>query len=164
MDASFLTHSDSRGHSGYCICLGELGSFYSKSVKQALTATSSTHAEIKALYQLTVDLIYIINLCYELDRPIDLPAIIFEDNSPAVQLTENISAKAKKSKHFGMLFSFIKEQVLSGLISIRKVDSADNVADLLTKPLDWSSFAPKAIQLLGLTDIEELRSHSKPVN
>ena len=67
----------------------------SKSVKQALTATSSTHAEIKALYQLTVDLIYIINLCYELDRPVDLPAIIFEDKSPAVQLTESLSAKAK---------------------------------------------------------------------
>ena len=96
VDASSLTHPDSRGHSGYCICLGELGSFFSKLVKQAITATSSTHAEIKALYQLTVDLIYI-NLCYELDRPVDLPAIIFEDNSPAVQLTESLSAKAKKS-------------------------------------------------------------------
>ena len=63
VDASYLTHPDSRGHSGYCICLGELGSFFSKSVKQAFTATSSTHAEIKALYQLTVDLIYIIDLC-----------------------------------------------------------------------------------------------------
>ena len=103
VDASFLTYPDSRGHSDYCICLDELGSFYSKSVKQAFTATSSTH----------VDLIYIINLCYELDRPIDLPTIIFEDNSPAVQLTENISAEAKKSKHFGMLVNFIKEQVLS---------------------------------------------------
>ena len=157
VDASFLTHPDSRGHSGYCICLGELGSFYSKSVKQALTATSSTHAEIKALYQLTVDLIYIIDLCFELQRSIDLPAIIFEDNSPAVQLTESISAKAKKSKHFGMLVNFIKEQVLSGLVSIRKVDSADNVADMLTKPLDWSSFAPKAAHLLGLDNVEELR-------
>ena len=141
-----------------------MGSFYSKSVKQALTATSSTYAEIKALYQLVVDLICIINLCFELQRSIDLPAIIFEDNSPAVQLTESISAKAKKSKHFGMLVNFIKEQVLSGLVSIRKVDSADNVADMLTKPLDWSSFAPKAAQLLGLEDVEELRPIQKPVN
>ena len=62
-----------------------------------------------------------------------------------------------------MLVNFIKEQVLSGLISIRKVDSANNVADMLTK-LDWSSFAPKAAQLLGLEDIEELRPIQKPVN
>ena len=99
VDASFLTHPDSRGHSGYCICLGELGSFYSKSVKQALTATSSTHAEIKALYQLVVDLIYIINLCFELQRSIDLPAIMFEDNSPAVQLTESISPRRRRSQN-----------------------------------------------------------------
>ena len=56
-----------------------------------------------------------------------------------------------------MLVNFIKEQVLSGLVSIRKVDSADNVADMLTKPLDWSTFAPKAAHLLGLDNVEELR-------
>ena len=98
-----------------------------------------------------------------MDRPIDLPAIIFEDNSPAVQQTENLSAEAKKSKHFGMLVNFIEERVLSGLISIRKVDSADNVVDMLTKLLDWSSFAPKAAQLLGLSDVDDLRPTSKPV-
>ena len=31
VDASFLSHEDSRGHSGYCLAIGELSSFYSKS-------------------------------------------------------------------------------------------------------------------------------------
>ena len=86
VDASFLTHPDSRGHSGYCRCLGDLGSFYAKSSKQNLVATSSTHAEIKALYQLVVDLIYVINICHEIGRLIHLPAIIFEDNMPSEEI------------------------------------------------------------------------------
>ena len=28
VDASYLTHPDGRGHTGYCICLGSIGSFY----------------------------------------------------------------------------------------------------------------------------------------
>ena len=77
--------------------------------KQPLVATSSTHAEIKALYQLTIELISIINLCDELDREIELPAIIFEDNAPTIQLTDGLSARAKKSKHFLMLVNFVKD-------------------------------------------------------
>ena len=154
VDASFLTHSDSRGHTGYCICIGSFSAFYTKSVKQTLTATSSTHAEVKALYQLTVDLIYVINLCHELGRDIELPAIVFEDNAPTIQLTDSLSARAKKSKHFLMIVNFIKEQIIMGLLTVRKVESKDNIADVLTKPLDWHDFAPKAARLLGIDEIE----------
>ena len=150
VDASFLTHPDSRGHSGYCLCLGDLGSFYSKSMKQTMVATSSTHAEIKALYQLVVDLVYVIHTCEEIGRPVHLPAVIFEDNLPAVQLSEPLSSRAKKSRHFLMLVNFIREYVILGLITIKKIKSEDNVADLLTKPLDFKSFAEKAARLLGL--------------
>ena len=156
VDASYLTHPDGRGHTGYCITVGTLGSFYAKSVKQPLVATSSTHAEIKALYQLTIDLIYIINLCDELEREIELPAIIFEDNAPTIQLTDGLSARAKKSKHFLMLVNFVKEQVMMGLIEVRKIASKDNVADLLTKALDWKDFELKAAQILGLDDPADL--------
>lgn len=154
VDASYLTHPDGRGHSGYCICIGTLGAFYTKSVKQPLVATSSTHAEVKALYQLTVDLLYIINLCDEIQREVELPAIVFEDNSPTVQLSDGLSAKAKKSKHFLMLINFIREQVLMGLIEVQKIPTADNVADVLTKALPWKDFEAKAKILLGIESID----------
>ena len=44
--------------------------------------------------------------CDELERDIELPAIVFEDNAPTIQLTDGLSAKAKKSKHFMMLINF----------------------------------------------------------
>ena len=152
VDASFLSHGDSRGHSGYCLSIGDLSSFYSKSTKQQLVATSSTHAEVKALYQLTVDILFLINLSDEIQRPIALPAIILEDNNPTVQLSSSLSSRIKRSKHFLMLINFIRHQVSMGLIAVHKVASADNIADVLTKALPWRDFAPKAARLLGIAE------------
>jgi hypothetical protein len=58
----------------------------------------------------------------------------------------------KKCKHFVMLVSFIREQVVSGLIEIRKIPTDDNYADLLTKPLMGQSFHDKANYLMGIMD------------
>ena len=61
-----------------------------------------------------------------------------------------------------MLINFIRHQVTLGLIEVRKVATSDNVADVLTKPLAWGKFAPKAAKLLGI-DVEDfLRNDSHP--
>ena len=96
-----ISHGDSRGHTG--LAIGDVGSFYSKSTKQQLVATSSTHAEVKALYPLSVDILYLINLSDEIQRSISLPAVVVEDNNPTVQLSSSLSSRIKKSKHFVML-------------------------------------------------------------
>ena len=56
-----------------------------------------------------------------------------------------------------MIINFIHHQVTLGLIEVRIVATADNIADVLTKPLAWSEFAPKAAQLLGI-DIDDFLS------
>jgi histone deacetylase 1/2 len=150
VDASYLTHPDSRSHTGYCMSFGTTGTFYVKSTKQQLVATSSTHAEVRALYQLIIDIIYVINLCDELHRPIQLPAVVLEDNQPAIDLTTSLTGRIKKCKHFLMLISFIREQVAEGLISIQKVPTEENYADLLTKILTGMAFEDKAEYLLGI--------------
>ena len=121
---------------------------------------------MKALYQLVVDLIFIINLCDEIKRPIQLPAVIFEDNNPAVQVSSSMSAKIKRSKHFVMLINFIRYHVTLGLIEVKKVATADNIADVLTKPLAWSEFAPKAARLLGIdvADLIDNEDHPRQLN
>ena len=112
------------------------------------------HAEVKALYQLTVDIHFLINLSDEIHRPISLPAIVLENNNPTVQLSESLSSRIKCSKHFLMIINFIRHQVSLGLISVRKVASQDNIADVLTKALPWKDFAPKVAQLMGFEEEE----------
>jgi hypothetical protein len=150
VDASYLTHADSKSHTGFCMSFGRVGSFfYSKSSKQTSVATSSTHAEMRALYSVIIDTLFLITLCDDLQRPLNLPCIIYEDNQPVLDLTVDVSARAKKCKHFLMLIAFIREQVDRGLIEIRKISSEDNVADILTKIVVGSAFTRKASRLLG---------------
>lgn len=160
VDASYLTHSDSKSHTGYCLSFGSIGTFYSKSSKQTLVTTSSTHAEMRALYQLVLDIIYVVHLCDELGRPITLPAIVLEDNQPVIDLSKELTKRSKKCKHFLMLINFIREQVQNGLIELQKVPTEDNLADILTKIVTGSQFTEKAEQLLGLDWKELLKQFS----
>jgi hypothetical protein len=150
VDASYLTHEDSKSHTGYCLSFGNTGTFYSKSSKQTLVATSSTHAEIRALYALTIDIIYIINLCEELGRPLTLPAIIMEDNQPAIDITADVATRVKRCKHFLMLVNYLREQITAGYITLLKVPTKHNLADILTKIIVGGEYTNKSTNLLGM--------------
>jgi hypothetical protein len=70
VDASYLTHPDSYGHTGYSISLtGPGGTFYNRSVKQAAVTTSSTQAEARAIFTLTKDLNYLVARNYASPSP-----------------------------------------------------------------------------------------------
>jgi hypothetical protein len=150
VDASYLTHADSKSHTGFCLSFGEIGTFYSKSSKQTLVTTSSTHAEMRALYTLLIDILFVIGVCNDLGRPIELPAIVMEDNQPVIDLTADLSFRSKKCKHFLMLVNYIKEQVEAGIIQLQKVDTLQNRADILTKIVVGNEFRRKSLELLGI--------------
>ncbi len=149
VDASYLTHADSKSHQGYCLSFGDIGTFYSKSSKQQLVATSSTQSEIKALQSLVIEIIFVIELCNEIGRPIKLPAIIFEDNAAVIALSKEMTSRAKRCKHFLMTVSWIREQVELGLIQMEKIPTELNHVDLLTKVLTGLQFRQHASQILG---------------
>ena len=150
VDASYLTHDDSKSHQGYCITLGQCGTFYVKSQKQQLVATSSTHAELKALYSLSIDIIYLIHLFTELGRPIALPSIVLEDNSACIEITKDTSSKLKHCKHYLMLVQFVREQVQAGLIEVKKIPTELNLADILTKIVTGEDFLTKKDLLMSI--------------
>jgi hypothetical protein len=151
VDASYLTHADSKSHTGYTLSFGTMGTFYSKSSKQPIVTTSSTHAEIRALYSLCIDIVYVVQICEELNRPISLPAIVMEDSQPSIDLVTDLSTRAKRSKHFLMLIAFVREKVADGIIQIMKVDTKLNLADMLTKIVTGSEYHTKADLLLGIS-------------
>ena len=120
-----------------------------------MVSTSSTHAEFRAIFTLVKDLLFIIYLCYEIDVRLDLPAIIFEDNSAVVTITNDETAYMKKCKHFMMLINYVREQVELGLINVTKVEGTENDADALTKKIRDSSFPKMINRMLGWADLIE---------
>ena len=154
VDASYLSHEDGRSHTGFIIGLSASSStpasfFHSKSTKQKLVATSSTHEEMRALYELTTSIIFITYLMNEINRPIDLPVVIFEDNQPVVDLVEDLASGTKRSKHFMMLTNFVREQVDQGLMKLLKVDTKKNLANVLTKIITGQEFTDSFCKIMG---------------
>ena len=109
---------------------------------------------MRALFTLVLDSIFTVHLCEEIGRPIALPAIVFEDNQPVLDLSKTLGGKFTQLKHFLMLIEFIREQVVSRLIELTNISSEQNVADVLTKLLFGKDFTTKASYLLGEMGIE----------
>ncbi|GJV81978.1 hypothetical protein Tco_1517848 [Tanacetum coccineum] len=67
----------------------------------------------------------------------DVP--IMCDNKGAIDLSKN-PVQHSRTKHIKIRHHFLRDNVQKGHISIKKVSSADNIADILTKPLKRESF------------------------
>ena len=65
--------------------------------------------------------------------------VVYCDNIGATQLSSN-PVFHSRMKHVAVDYYFIHEQVQSGLLRVAHVFSADQLADLLTKPLPRSQF------------------------
>ncbi|GKD38058.1 retrovirus-related pol polyprotein from transposon TNT 1-94 [Tanacetum coccineum] len=67
----------------------------------------------------------------------DVP--IMCDNKGAIDLSKNL-VQHSRTKHIEIRHHFLRDNVQKGHISIEKVSSVDNIADILTKPLKRESF------------------------
>jgi hypothetical protein len=150
VDASYLSHSDSKSHHGWTISLGEFGCFLVKSQKQSIVATSSTHAEMHALFKLSVEIVYFIELMVELGRPLSLPVVIFEDNQPVLDLVKETRGVTKRSRHFLMNIAYVRHLISTKYIDVIKVPTESNTADILTKAITGQDWEYKRQQTLGM--------------
>jgi len=142
-DASYGCHNDGKSHTGYYIAMGRNNNSYltAKSAKQKLTAISSTDAEILALTDVTKTTIWLHNLIKEICNKANLspelyitPTIVYQDNKSAILLVSQ-QTKQRRSRHILIKTTFIKEQILRGIITLRYLSTDTMTADMLTKPL-----------------------------
>ena len=60
--------------------------------------TSTLAAEMRALFQLIQEIIFVIGLCKELVRPLHLPDFILEDNKNTIFLATQEAMRLKRAK------------------------------------------------------------------
>ncbi|GKA65009.1 hypothetical protein Tco_0764716 [Tanacetum coccineum] len=128
---------DRKSTSGICKFVGCcLTSWFLK--KQTALTISTTEAEYvsarKACQQALLMKQTLID--YEL-RLHDVP--IMCNNKGAIDLSKN-PMQHSRTKHIEIRHYFLRDNVQKGHISIKKVSSVDNIADILTKPLKCESF------------------------
>ncbi|GJW06529.1 ribonuclease H-like domain-containing protein [Tanacetum coccineum] len=119
---------------GYCIFINDnLISWKSK--KQNTISKSSSEAEYKALASVTSEVIWVLKVLKDLRYDNLLPVSLFCDSKPAIKIAAN-PVFHERTKHFEIDLHFVREKILKGVIKTVKVESADQIADILTKGLD----------------------------
>ncbi|GJV57264.1 hypothetical protein Tco_1458269 [Tanacetum coccineum] len=113
-----------------------LTSWFSK--KQTALAISTTEAEYVSTGKACQQALWMKKALIDYDvRLDDIP--ITCDKKGAIDLSKN-PAQHSRTKHIEIRHHFLRDNVQKGNISIEKVSSEDNIADILTKPLKRELF------------------------
>ncbi|HEV7736248.1 MAG TPA: reverse transcriptase domain-containing protein, partial [Chlamydiales bacterium] len=116
--------------------------------KQRTVALSSTEAEYMALTETVKHAKWMLNLANQLGFEVDLPLCLFSDSKGAKDISNN-PVFHKRTKHIDIQHHFIRQQVEEGNVSVERVASLENVADVLTKALAQKQHM-KMVEGLGL--------------
>jgi hypothetical protein len=140
-----------RSVSGYCFTFcGAATSWSSK--KQQTIALSSTEAEYMAMTHAGKEATFLQNIYGEVGIPTPLPTPLLVDNQSAIALAENPIFHAR-TKHIDVRHHWIREKIESGQLELEYVPTADQVADIFTKPLNGEKFK-KFRDVLGLVKVD----------
>src|SRR6266853_2825432 len=129
-DAAFANADDQKSTSGYVFMMaGGAITWFSK--KQSITALSSTEAEYIALSEVAREAHWLRSLFSELGFVQILPTKIRGDNEGSIAMTKNPQFH-KRSKHIGVQYHSIREQVQEGEITVENCCTNNQTADVLT--------------------------------
>jgi hypothetical protein len=116
------------------ICKVFGGSVSWSSRKQDVVAMSTTEAEFYALAEGVKELLWLKMLLKDFDVCLEGPLIIHSDNQSTIKLLENPKFSARL-KHIDCRLHSVRDYVQKKILRIFYVPTAENIADLLTKPL-----------------------------
>jgi transposase InsO family protein len=139
VDANFAQDPDSRkSTSGYIFLFGSAAVSYKSSLQKAVT-TSSTEAEIGALFISSTEAIWLRRLLTSMGYQPTGPTIIYEDNQAAIKFIRSKETHGKL-KHIDIKHLFLREKIDDKDISLQFIPSKDNPADITTKSLPKTLF------------------------
>ena len=152
-DAGYLSDPHkARSQSGYVFTFGGTAISW-RSTKQTLTATSTNHSEIIALYEACKECVWLRRLMEFVHSSLRSeeeiqPIPIYEDNRACVYQIQQGYIKSDRTKHIDPKFFFMHE--LNGKeLEVKIIASETNIADLFTKSLG-SKAHWNLVNLLGL--------------
>lgn len=123
------------------VCLLSDSSISWSSQRQKTVTLSTAEAEYTATTEAAKESVWVQGILNELETSFRLDTVeLHIDNNAAMKLTRNAKFHVR-TKHIGIKHHFIRELVSNGTITPIRVDTQDNAADILTKPLAWPSFS-----------------------
>lgn len=130
--------NDRKSVSGYVFkVFGNVVSWSSR--KQSTVSLSSTEAEYVSLAQGACEAIWLRNLLHDLGIDCNGPVTIFEDNTSCIKIAE-APRDHRKMKHVDVKYNFIRDEIVAKTIKVEYLQSSEQTADIMTKPLGKTAF------------------------
>jgi hypothetical protein len=129
---------DRKSTSGCCFSLGStMITWFNR--KQTSVALSSVEAEYMAVSMASCEAIWLHKLLTGLfDQELE-PTVIYCDNQSCIKLSENLVFH-DRSKHIEIRYHFIRDRIQKGAVKLQYISTDEQVADILTKPLEKGKF------------------------
>jgi hypothetical protein len=142
-----------RSTMGWAVWLGgsATGSVAFASRVGKTVAGSTTEAEVNAVHELHKDIVWMRQFMEELGYAQPGSIRVFEDNNGCIGQVM-ASKGMRKARQYPTQLAALQELVHNGVMHMRRVDSADNIADALIKPLQGDLFRKHASALLGVVN------------
>jgi len=105
-----------------------------ESKKQETVALLMVEAEYMAFSQATTQALWISKYLCEIGLPLSRPITIYADNKGSITHCLN-DKNHRRTKHIDIRHHFVKDQVKFGKVNSEYIPTANNIADLFTKPL-----------------------------
>lgn len=154
-DVDYVGDLDDRKSRSWFVITLNGGPIAWRSRKQGCTAASTTEAEYVAAHLASQEIVWMRQLLFDLGYLQVAPTFLRSDNQAAIRLMRNPEFH-KRTKHIDVKYYVIRDHFQQPeRITIAYVPTADNVADLLTKPLPpvpRDKFQ-RLTSLLGLTTV-----------
>lgn len=106
--------------------------------KQQTVSLSSTEAEYMALSMATTEACWLKQLLIDFSVHVN-HVLIYEDNQSTIKVAKN-PVLHKRMKHIDIKHHFIPEKIVDGTIILNYIETSEQIADLLTKPMPRHTF------------------------
>ena len=147
--------STAKSRSGFVICFAKVPILWTSKL-QTQIALSTTEAEYMALSSALREAIPLTELIKEMRERqiIQLPnhakvyCKCFEDNSGALELAQTPKIRPR-TKHINIIYHHFRDAVKKGMVEIFAISTDDQMADILTKPLNQNLFVRHRKKMMG---------------
>ena len=138
--------STAKSRSGFIVLYADCPLMWSSKLQTSI-ALSTTEAEYVALSNSLREIIPMMKLISEMNEhgwgmPMVAPRIhcrVFEDNSGALELAK-VPKMRPRTKHINIIYHHFRTFVRDGKVTVWPIDTNDQPADMLTKPLPVAKF------------------------
>ena len=107
--------------------------------QQPSVALSTMESEFMAACAAAQESLWLLQLLKEFGTLFTVPITIYEDNKACLDYSKNPTSH-QRTKHISVRYHFIRDLITAKTIQLLAIPSADNIADIFTKPLDKRVF------------------------